>query len=543
MNPGCKLTRVVLSFLVAVAIPVAAAAGTSNGCARFPVGSTISEPENLFSQNGVLRVNLTYQTSLDTNGNVLYCFVNEDGAESPTLHVKPGDTLILTVTNRLPPPSSTSMEMAMPRGSEICGAPSMNSSSVNVHYHGTNSSPKCGADEVIRTVINPGQSFTYKIVFPQDEPPGLYWYHPHIHGLSEAAVQGGASGAIVVDGIESIQPAVAGLPQRILLVRDNPLPGSSDSVAHELQAPEWDISLSYIPVPFPSYTPAVISIRPGAREFWRLGNLAADTILDVQLQYDGQPQILQLVGIDGVPVGSQDGTRRGHTTAVKHLLIPPAGRAEFIITGPPSTAKNATLLTRAVDTGTDGDSDPTRPIAALQVNSDASQSLVRIPAKVGAPWAQRFEGLSEAHPTAHRQLYFSEDNPDSQFFITVEGQQPVLFDPNNPPAIVTRQGSVEDWTIQNRTLENHEFHIHQIHFLLLDRNGRPVPQAQRQFLDTIDVPHWTGSGPYPSVTIRMDFRGPDVGDFVYHCHILEHEDKGMMAIIRVVGSSPDAAQP
>jgi FtsP/CotA-like multicopper oxidase with cupredoxin domain len=49
----------------------------------------------------------------------------------------------------------------------------------------------------------------------------------------------------------------------------------------------------------------------------------------------------------------------------------------------------------------------------------------------------------------------------------------------------------------------------------------------------IQVPFWSGTGPYPSVTVRMDFRGPDIGDFVYHCHILGHEDNGMMAIIRV----------
>jgi FtsP/CotA-like multicopper oxidase with cupredoxin domain len=99
---------------------------------------------------------------------------------------------------------------------------------------------------------------------------------------------------------------------------------------------------------------------------------------------------------------------------------------------------------------------------------------------------------------------------------------------------VTHQGSVEDWTIENRTLENHEFHMHQIHFLLMKRNGETLPKDQQQYLDTIDVPFWSGSGPYPSVTVRMDFRGPDVGDFVYHCHILEHEDGGMMQIIRVL---------
>jgi FtsP/CotA-like multicopper oxidase with cupredoxin domain len=105
---------------------------------------------------------------------------------------------------------------------------------------------------------------------------------------------------------------------------------------------------------------------------------------------------------------------------------------------------------------------------------------------------------------------------------------------DDPPAIITTQGSVEDWVIQNRANENHEFHMHQIHFGLLQRNGKPVPPRERQILDTVDIPYWTGTGPYPSVTVRMDFRGPDVGDFVYHCHILDHEDGGMMAIIRVL---------
>ncbi|MGA7863562.1 MAG: multicopper oxidase domain-containing protein [Stellaceae bacterium] len=152
-----------------------------------------------------------------------------------------------------------------------------------------------------------------------------------------------------------------------------------------------------------------------------------------------------------------------------------------------------------------------------------------------------FEGLANATVTAKRTLYFSEvlsdpTNPASptNFFITVDGATPTLFDPNNPPAIVTKQGAVEDWMIQNRSQENHEFHMHQIHFLLLEQNGVPVPPEQRQYLDMIQVPYWSGTGPYSSVKVRMDFRGMDVGDFVYHCHILGHEDAGMMATIRVL---------
>ena len=102
---------------------------------------------------------------------------------------------------------------------------------------------------------------------------------------------------------------------------------------------------------------------------------------------------------------------------------------------------------------------------------------------------------------------------------------------------------MEDWTIQNRAEENHEFHLHQIHFLLMATNGVPVPPAQQQFYDTIQVPFWSGTGPYPSVTVRADFRGPDIGDFVYHCHILGHEDGGMMAIVRVLPGTPPAVTP
>jgi hypothetical protein len=68
-------------------------------------------------------------------------------------------------------------------------------------------------------------------------------------------------------------------------------------------------------------------------------------------------------------------------------------------------------------------------------------------------------------------------------------------------------------------------------------NGsRPDAAIQGQFLDAINVPSWDGNTehPHPSVTVRMDFRGKDIGDFVYQCHIPGHEDAGMMAIIRVM---------
>jgi FtsP/CotA-like multicopper oxidase with cupredoxin domain len=549
-----NLARILWGVSIVAAMQLCAFAQNSNSiCPRFPVGSTITEPPNLFSKNGVLKVNFKYLTTVDENGNTLFCFITPNGQQSPTLHVHPGDHLILTLTNMVPSNaaglpamhmnhSSMVPEMQVSAGAgpavTVCGSPNMTSASVNVHYHGANVSPNCHSDEVIHTIINSGETFTYNLAFPTDEPPGLYWYHPHIHGIAEAAVQGGASGAIVVEGIENVQPAVAGLPQRILLVRDQ-LPVNTGS-----GVPAWDLSLNYIPVPFPDYTPAIIPMKPNERQLWRVGNVSADTIIDVQLQYDGVPQTIQIVGLDGVPTGSQDGTRRGKLVPAKHVLLAPAARAEFIVNGPGPGVKNATLMTLGVDTGPVGDNDPTRPLATIQTSFSAPEPPLSIPAVSGQAGKQRFEGLASAPVTAKRTLYFSEvlsdpTNPLSptNFYITVDGATPTLFDPTLPPAIVTTQGSVEDWTIENRAQENHEFHFHQIHFQLLAQNGKPVPPQQQQFLDMINLPYWDGVSAYPSVTVRMDFRGPDIGDFVYHCHILGHEDNGMMAIIRVLPAS------
>jgi FtsP/CotA-like multicopper oxidase with cupredoxin domain len=531
---------------VSLICTLAARAQGPQPCPRFLAGSSIMEPEDLFSSKRVLEVNFTYQTRVDDSGNRLFCFMNSDGAQSPTLHVHPGDQLIINFKNALPPKldpdfahGMSGMAMGPPvimsPPSDTCGAVIMTDSSVNIHYHGTNTPPVCHQDEVIKTLINAGQSFRYSVQFPPDEPPGLYWYHPHVHGLSERAVQGGASGAIVVEGLELVNPIIAGMPSRVMVIRDNPLPGDTKKGAN---VPGWDISLNYIPIAYPKYVPVVIPMRPNEKQFWRVVNASADTFLDLQLRYDDKPQPLQVVALDGVPVNSQDGSGQGKIVVATDIPLSPAARAEFIVTGPAPAVHNATLLTLKVDTGPVGDNDPQRPVAVIETSPGAPPAPMVIAATPGSPNPQRFAGLATAPVNARRKLYFSEgpanaSEPDSStnFFITVDGQKPVLFNPNNPPAIVTTQGSVEDWTIENRTLENHAFHIHQIHFLFLARNGVAVPDGQ--YLDMIDVPYWTGHGPYPNVTVRMDFRGPDIGDFVYHCHILEHEDGGMMAIIRV----------
>src|SRR6185503_6149341 len=146
-------------------------------------------------------------------GRTLFCFVTSDGKESPTLHVNPGDTIKINLTNQVPDaPGAPREKMFTP--DVACGSTDMTISSINMHFHGTNTSPKCHSDEVIHTLINSGETFQYVLNIPKDEPPGLYWYHPHVHGTSSQMVQGGATGSIEVEGNANIQPAVAGVPER-----------------------------------------------------------------------------------------------------------------------------------------------------------------------------------------------------------------------------------------------------------------------------------------------------------------------------------------
>jgi FtsP/CotA-like multicopper oxidase with cupredoxin domain len=526
----------------------------ANPCPRFNAGSAAHNPPALFSSNGFLRVRFSYQHRIDRDGIELLCFMTPDGLEDPTLHVKPGDHLIITITNNTPSTPAMPPRLDLPN----CGDAQPTNSSINIHYHGINTSPACHQDDVIKTVINSGETFQYNVAFPTNEPSGLYWYHPHIHMLAEHSVQAGASGAIVVDGIENLDPAVSGLRQRVLMVRDQLVPGKPVASGN---IPSFDLTLNYIPIASPTdpnsnnFVPAVLRMQPGTKEFWRVSNSSADVILDLQYVFDGVPQTLQLVAIDGVPLNSQEGARPGSLTKVTHFTLPNASRVEFIVSAPPSSVQVAQLITKRINAGPFNIyNDPQRPLATVQLSSGNSEPTVVRDSDDGtdntvgtftamSTTQNRFAGLGSAPVAMKRTVFFNEIvtvNPP-QFFMVVQGRPEHLFDPNAPPDIVATQGTVEEWTVENRTPENHAFHIHQIHFLVESQNNFEVNGSNQvsadngQYLDTIQVPFWDQdpSHPFPSVTLRIDFRGNDIGDFVFHCHILSHEDLGMMNIVRV----------
>jgi FtsP/CotA-like multicopper oxidase with cupredoxin domain len=534
----------------------ASAATTSNTadqvCARFSGGSVVSAPPELRSQNGVLEVTMQFLATNDSQGLLRYCYVTSTGLEAPTLRVNPGDQLIIHFQNNLPanltpptPASMAGMNMTLAAkdtpttiSSSACNG-AMSAAATNIHFHGTNVAPVCGQDEVIHTLIAPGQSFDYNVQIPANEPPGLYWYHPHPHGFSEGQVQGGATGALIVEGLQNVDPSLAGLTERTFVLRDQLLPNSE---LNDSNIPAWDLSINYVPVTYPGYNPAVIQTNPGQQELWRVANTGADTIFNLQYLVNGTPQPVQIVAIDGYPIAA--GSSGQQSESETSILLPPGSRAEFVITTP-NLGDKAQLVTQYWNTGPDGDFDPARPIANIVSQTGVENSAVtpaakHLPSKAVAAKVTRFAALASATPIAQRNLYFSETlldptNPLSPttFFITEVGQTPTVFTMDQPPNITVHSGTVEDWVVENRAQEDHIFHIHQIHFQVLEVNGQPVNDPAIR--DTVDIPYWNGSGPYPSVKVRMDFRDPNViGTFVYHCHILEHEDGGMMGEILVL---------
>jgi FtsP/CotA-like multicopper oxidase with cupredoxin domain len=493
--------------------------------ARPAAGSVVADPFAISSQNGVLKAQFFLAHSVDKAGYTHYCYKYSSGGqifEAPTLRLNPGDELELDVVNRIRDTDKMQMKMAMPETQgPTCGdGGAATLDSTNMHFHGLNVPPVCHQDDVIDTLIQPGSpGFHFKIQIPTTEPPGLYWYHPHIHGFTEFQVNGGAAGAIVVEGMEKYRPEVKGLTERIFVLRQQYLvpwiPGP------------YLMTVNYVTAPFLGL-PAIIQMAPGEKQFWRVANASIQDFLQLQMIENDKPTEMEMIALDGYPLAQ--------TRKEKTILIPPAGRAEFIVTAP-AAGGTGVFYTQSYSTGPTGNADLAQTLANIELtDGNAASSHMPKEATPAPASALKFADLAHAQATTQRKLYFSEEfggtNGPIQFYITVDGQKQRVFEADEKPVITTKVGAVEDWTIENRALETHAFHIHQIHFQVLEVDGKPV--ADGDMRDTIEVPYWEGKGPYHSVKVRMDFRDPTTaGTFLFHCHILLHEDLGMMHKILV----------
>jgi suppressor of ftsI len=384
----------------------------------------------------------------------------------PVLRVRPGDTLNIRLINRLPQPT-------------------------NLHFHGIRTSPLGNSDNV-HIAVPPGGNFAYSVHIPANQPPGLYWYHAHIHGISEQQIMQGLSGALVVE-----DPIPSGMTERLFVLKevmfdddtenpriDNDLHGVVQSVNGALDTHE--------------------AIQAGETQLWRFTNQSANRAFHIALQ----GHRFRIVAEDGErTVGERD---------AEVLDISPASRVEVLVDG--GTPGRYALLSKGVMTGTGAARTADRVLGHLEVSGENPSAMHALPAAAPPP------DLRSAHIDASRTVAFTQTNtlkPKDQRFY-VNGR---TFDPNRIDVRVPL-GSVEEWTIRNDSDDMHVFHIHQVGFQVTRIN-----EVDQPFTGHVDVVRIPERG---SVTLRIPFTDPTiVGRFMFHCHVLKHEDKGMMAQIEV----------
>jgi FtsP/CotA-like multicopper oxidase with cupredoxin domain len=462
-------------------------------------GVSLPDPPLVRAHDGVAIMTLTAARA--PNGRSTFLFDGRD--VPPTIRIAPGDTLKIHYVNVLPPaaPGAILGQMHM----------------TNLHFHGLSVSPQRPQDDVLGMIAMPGQALDYTVVIPPNHPPGLYWYHTHPHGESHQQVLDGMSGALIVEGIERYAPAVRDLRERVLVIRAVDIQHDRRAAAErarvEIDRSRCGESRDEVDRVFTvngTLRPA-IAIPPGERQFWRIVNAASDRYVDLELPHHH----LEVVAYDGVPIAYHDPDHP--TRTVDHVLIPPAGRVEAIV--PVEAWEGRSVLrTRCVDAGPDGDPGPGMILADLVSTPSASAAQAnQFPTSRAAP---PFNVLDVRHvmrgPPAFTAI-FSEDK--NGFYIN--GQK---FSLDAAPMIRAKVGRLQRWRVLNNTREIHPFHIHQVHFLAVLENDRPIPDPQ--WLDTVNVPV------EGSVDLVMDFTNPIIrGMSVFHCHLLNHEDKGMMAKI------------
>lgn len=466
-------------------VPVPAGAGTGAGWA---------EPAVLRSEGGVLRTELVAaRTQVEVAGRRARLLTYNGTVPGPTWRIRPGDVLEVRVVNELDAPT-------------------------NLHTHGLAVSPQGHGDNPFVT-IGPGEAFDYRIELPGDHPPGTFWYHPHHHGHVADQIFGGLYGAILVEGDD-----VPVARERVVMIGDTSLTASGEvrpvGAMERMLGREGDLLLVN------GLLAPVLVARPGERERWRVVN--ACTSRHLRLALPGQQ--LQLLGVDG-----------GHEpepTEVEDVLLAPGNRADLLVTARAGTGVLRTLgHDRVGGMMMGGGRDLSGPaaLATFEVDGEPVTAPEPVPARPVDP------DLRDREPDARRDVEFTMSmggmmgrggmgpggaepgpgpgrGPGGMMTFGFDGR---AFDADRTDQAVAA-GTVEEWTIRNPTPMDHPFHLHVWPMQVVDDDGR-APEGPR-WRDVVHVP---AGG---TVRVLVDARRHP-GRSVYHCHVLDHEDAGMMATV------------
>jgi FtsP/CotA-like multicopper oxidase with cupredoxin domain len=531
------------------------------------------------------------------------CYTANGSADAPTLRVRLGSDLTITLRNEIVDPAAIDavtgpgkLNVATDRVpaspgflAVVAGMKHRATGMTNLHMHGFAVPPVKPQDDVLTVCTDPAvgpgrcgqRAFTYHFHVPSDMTEGLYWYHPHVHGEVQAQMLMGLTGAIVVEGPQDDARRAAGIDERVLLVRQTQdldsgraqagamtaaPPGSvihkaaghappaiAIDTAHELLCGSNSgidaISLNGTPVPVgeaPDSALANFEIPAGRKQLWRILNAATDAFLDLAIVTEnGKLLPLEVVARDGGALTDDAGTPLPTEETLSSQFVPPSGRIEILLQAPPPGVK-AYLVTHAVDTGCAGDRLPERRLAVI-TGTGAPAETTAAPQVTQVPRSTLFSGLLARHTDRERLIAMAEyPRPgitDQVDFYIVERKPGAVLKPygmGGPPAISVRAGATEEWVIENWTNELHAFHIHQVHFRVLAIDGKPVTDAP--LLDVVNVPYAEATGYHSKegpvrpgrVRIKLTFPETLAGDIPFHCHLVDHEDNGMMAVLRVI---------
>jgi suppressor of ftsI len=431
------------------------------------------QPPEIRSKNGVLDATLTAAPArLQLGETEIPGFFYNGSYLPPLLRVRLGDVMRVRFKNELTEGFS------------------------NLHYHGMNVSPRGRSDNVFIHVL-PGHEFDYEVMIPRAgrQEPGLYWYHPHGHGFVTKQMLGGLSGGMVVEGSETQFPILQGLPERFLLIKHAEPGGGREIISVNGQLNP------------------VIDIRPGEMQFWRIAHIGATLFFPLQIRGVS----LYVIATDGHPLS--------RPRKMNEFLVGPGQRIDAIAIGPPAgeyamgslVFKNmawrepfpAEQIATIVSSGTP---------AATNAESEVLRQRIDLPR-----WIDEVRSSAIARK---RRLVYSRTDDRSVFMI--DGK---VTDEDRADQTV-KLGDTEEWTIVNTDQQYHSFHIHQTAFLVTEVNG--MSQDEDSLRDTFPIPPATEGGP-GEIKVVIPFTDPTiVGRFVYHCHAVDHEDKGMMGVVSVV---------